>query len=355
MNSVKLFLGTILLVIVFVTPVSAYWQAGVAKVKITPEFPMWMSGYASRNQPAQGTLHDLWAKSLVFEDSQGAIGVLITLDLVGIDRETSQAICKQIQKKHKLPRSAIAICTSHTHTGPVVGLNLRSMYRDRLQTEQIKEIEKYTQRLIEKVVKVVGSAMANRGSATLSYGTGEATFAVNRRNNREPDVPKLRKEGDLRGPVDHDVPVLAVRNEQGKLIAITTAYACHATVLSFYQWSGDWPGFAQIQIEKDFPGAIALFWAGCGGDQNPLPRRKVELAQKYGRQLADAVKRVMQTRMKPVKGEFKTHFKEVKLPLAELPSVDELKKDMQSQNQYIVSRARMLLEKIENDSQLDKV
>ena len=29
-----------------------------------------------------------------------------------------------------------------------------------------------------------------------------------------------------------------------------------------------------------------MFWAGCGADQNPLPRRTVELAEKYGRQMA---------------------------------------------------------------------
>ena len=43
-------------------PAPAGWKAGAAKVKITPEKPMWMSGYSSRTKPAEGTLHDLWAK-----------------------------------------------------------------------------------------------------------------------------------------------------------------------------------------------------------------------------------------------------------------------------------------------------
>ena len=38
------------------------WKVGVAKVNITPENPMWMAGYASRDRPAQGKLTDLWAK-----------------------------------------------------------------------------------------------------------------------------------------------------------------------------------------------------------------------------------------------------------------------------------------------------
>ena len=59
-------------------------------------------------------------------------------------------------------------------------------------------------------------------------------------------------------------------------------------MLSFFQWCADYPGFAQSALEQAHPGAVALFWAGCGADQNPLPRRTVELAQKYGRQLAEA-------------------------------------------------------------------
>src|SRR5690606_14109847 len=105
---------------------------------------MWMSGYAGRNQPASGTLHELWAKSLVLEDEAGTKVALITLDLVGIDRATSQAICEQIQTRHKIPRAGIALCTSHTHTGPVVGTNLMSMYREKLSEEQLQRVEDYT-------------------------------------------------------------------------------------------------------------------------------------------------------------------------------------------------------------------
>ena len=40
------------------------WKAGVAKRAITPSTPMWMSGYASRDHPAEGKLTELWAKAL---------------------------------------------------------------------------------------------------------------------------------------------------------------------------------------------------------------------------------------------------------------------------------------------------
>src|SRR5438067_10591215 len=76
------------------------WKAGVAKINITPEQFMWMSGYAARDKPATGKMTDLWAKAMVLEDSGGKRAVLITLDLVGIDRRLSVSVCEKLQKKY---------------------------------------------------------------------------------------------------------------------------------------------------------------------------------------------------------------------------------------------------------------
>src|SRR5262245_59844381 len=107
---------------------SGPWKAAAAKVNITPKHFLWMSGYGSRNKPAEGKLTDLWAKALVLEDPGGRRGVLVTFDLVGIDRELSLAVCEELKQKHHLPREAIVLAASHTHTGPVVRDNLRVMY-----------------------------------------------------------------------------------------------------------------------------------------------------------------------------------------------------------------------------------
>ena len=41
------------------------------------------------------------------------------------------------------------------------------------------------------------------------------------------------REGKLKGPVDHSVPVLAVRSLDHELKALVFGYACHNTTLSF--------------------------------------------------------------------------------------------------------------------------
>jgi hypothetical protein len=325
------------------------WKAGVAKTVITPSQRMWMSGYASRDRSAEGTLHDLWAKALVIEDADANRAVLVTLDLVGISGELSSTIRDRIQDRYGLTRSQIALATSHTHSGPIVGGLTRFIYF--LDDDQNRLVDEYARFLSDRIVAVVGEALTDIAPATLQHGMGSATFAVNRRNNREADVPQLRKDNKLEGPFDHELPVLTVRRD-GELHAIVFGYACHSTVLSSYQWSGDWPGFAQIEIEQRHPGVTAMFWAGCGADQNPLPRRTVELAEDYGKQTATAVDKVLAGEMHTVKGGLATKYKEIELAFDTLPTRDQLLEDIESKNRYEAARARLLLERLDRGNSL---
>ncbi|HEY3967481.1 MAG TPA: neutral/alkaline non-lysosomal ceramidase N-terminal domain-containing protein [Planctomycetaceae bacterium] len=328
----------------------ADWQAGVAKVRITPDRPMWMSGYASRTHPADGTTIELWAKALVIEDDEGLRAVLVTLDLVGIDRDFSRNVCAALRDKYQLERRQIALCCSHTHSGPVVGRTLLSMFD--FDDAQRQLVADYTADLENKLVALVGEAIANVAPARLAWANGHSTIAVNRRTNRELEVPQMRDQGLLKGPVDYEVPVLAVRRLDGKLAAILFGYACHATVVDFYQWSGDYPGFAQLELEKSHPGAVALFFAGCGGDQNPLPRRTLDYAQEYGRSLARSVDTVLAGVMKRIEGGLVTRYAEIPLPLDTLPTRDRLVKQSASTNKYEASRAKMLLKQIDGGQPL---
>jgi hypothetical protein len=313
---------------------------------------MWMAGYAARTRPAEGKLHDLWAKALALEDSKGRRAVLVTLDLCGIDRQLSGEIRKALAEKQKLDRSQIVLCVSHTHSGPVVERNLAPMYF--LDAEHRKHVADYTTRLREQVIDIVDKAFDGLKPAVLHFGRGTATFAVNRRNNTEAEVPDLRAAGQLRGPFDHDVPVLAIKTEEGEPLAILFSYACHATVLDGYQWSGDYPGDAQIELEKRHPGVAAMYVAGCGADQNPVPRRKVELSGIYGQQLAAAVDEVLRGPLKKIDGPLTMSYREIDLPFETLPTREQIERDRESQDKYVASRAKMLLEKIDAGQPLSK-
>lgn len=331
---------------------SSAWKAGVASSTITPTVPQWMAGYGGRDHEAEGKLTELYAKALAVEDAAGERAVIISLDLCGIDRDFSLAVRARLEAQFGLALRQVALCCSHTHCGPVVGGNLMAMYF--LSPEQEERVRGYTKELEEKVVAVAGQALANLQACRLSWAKGCETFAVNRRNNVEAEVPRLRAAGQLVGPVDYEVPVLAVRSPEGHVLAVLFGYACHATVMDFYLWSGDYPGFAQAALEEAYPGAAALFIAGCGGDQNPLPRRRPELAEEYGRRLAAAVGRTLEGVMVPVEGRLHTAYTEVDLPFDRLPTREELVEQTAASDRYLARRAKLLLAQIDSGQPLSQ-
>ncbi len=322
------------------------WEAGVARVKLTPDHFMWMSGYGGRTVPADGKLTDIWAKALVLRDQTGQEAVLITADLIGIGAASTKQITAELRKRHGLERSQIAIATSHTHTGPALSDNLVPLHYLRAPEEEAARIQRYTERLRVMLVDVVSEAYKTMQPVYVTWGNGNCTVAVNRRNNSESEVPRLRLEGKLEGPFDHDVPVLAIRNSDLQLRVVVYGYACHSTVLSFTKWSGDYPGFSQEALEKQHPGLTAMFWAGCGADQNPLPRRTVELAQQYGTRLARSVDSVLQGRMQSVAGVMKIRYREINGRTDQPKTRQELEQVRQQGNQYERPYAQYLLDQL---------
>jgi neutral ceramidase len=300
------------------------WRVGMARAKITPPSPMYLAGYGSRDQAAESTLHDIWVKVLALEDANGSRGVVITCDVCGVSKKTYETVCSELKKRCGLERSQILFNVSHTHTGPALDECLQDY--NGWDDAAWARIRNYTRWLEKTIVEQAAAALGQMTPATLWIGQGQTDFAVNRRNNPEAEVPAMRQRGEpLKGPVDHSVPVLAVKTPDGRLRAVLFGYACHTTTLALLQWSGDYAGFAMIDVEKNHPGAEAMFFQACGADQNPLPRRTVALCQKYGTMLSSAVDAALRQPMKPVVPMLHTAFEFVDLPFERTMTADDLK------------------------------
>lgn len=313
------------------------WKAGVAKAVITPKEPLWLAGYAARTHASTGTIHDLWVKVLALQDAAGQNVVLVTTDLLGFPKALSDRIREQLRAQFALSKSQVLLNSSHTHSGPVLGDALQDIYP--LDATEQAKIKRYSRQLEAQIVSLVGQALRTMSPVTLSAQNGVTRFQVNRRQNKEGTLPE---QTQLNGPNDYAVPVIKVQDAAGQLKAIVFGYACHPTVLDLYQWSGDYPGFAQLELEKAHPGATALFVQGAAGDQNPLPRRTIPLARQYGRELAAAVDRVLDEPMRPLTAQIRTAYSEIDLPLAAPPSDEELAKTATDPTPYLQRWANRL-------------
>ena len=95
-----------------------------------------------------------------------------------------------------------------------------------------------------------------------------------------------------------------------------------------------------------------MFWAGCGADQNPLPRRSVELAKNYGRQLGQTVLAELKEPMQPITGKLHSQYSEIALPFDDLPDEADLQKDVDGKDIYRSMRAKVLLRQIQSGKPL---
>lgn len=325
------------------------WQAGAAKVSVTPMEPIWLSGYANRTKPSEGVVHDIYVKAAAFRQG-GRTSVIVTSDLQGFDTAMIANIATRVERLFAVPRSRLILNYSHNHSAPVTGQVLHLYYN--LTPQQRVVVDRYTNWLQDRIVQVVGDAIANIGPAELTFEQGLAGIAVNRRRAR----PNGRS---LFGPVDQDVPVLAIRAPGGKLRAMLFGYSCHTTALSGYQINGDYAGFAQQALEAKYPGTTALFVQGCGGDANPLPRimnsdgpEAMELARMYGTILARAVEAVLRAPMQTVQGELKTGYTEIQVPFTKPPTKEALEAKLAISTGFQRKQTQYLLDKLNRDGKL---
>ncbi len=316
------------------------WRAGLATIDITPPPGVWMGGYAARTEASQGTAQPLHAKALAIEDASGEPLVLVTLDLLGLTADVVARIADDVTRTHGVPRARLLLCSSHTHSGPVVDDQLAVAYD--LTRAQWDAVSASTRSIERKVVEVVGRALAARQPARLRTGQGTATFAANRRTQFTPD-----------GPVDHAVPVLAIDGPDGAVRGVVFGYACHNTTLqaAAVRFHGDYAGVAQQTLESRHPGVVAMYVAGCGADANPSPRGTEALVEQHGRSLADAVDAVLPAAA-PVTGTLRAEFAEPALAYAPHPAPDTWKQKLTADDVYQRRHARLMLDLLERDGRL---
>jgi neutral ceramidase len=314
-------------------------RAGVARIDITPQGSIWLSGYGNRNHPSTGVISPLAAKALAIEDTKGRRVVIVTTDLIGLPRSINDVVAARLQKEHGIERSEIVFNSSHTHTGPLVKANLPTMFE--LSGEDAARVNAYAQELTEKLYTVATASLANLEPAQVAYATGDAPFAINR---RLPSDKGIRLADNPQGPVDHSVPVIRVIGGNGKLKAILFAYACHNTTLTgeFYDISADYAGFAQSAIEAAHPGVVALFMMLCGGDQNPSPRSTLPLAKQHGSELAEAVEKVLAGGLEPLRGPIRSAYENTELKFA-LHTRETFEAELSSKTPAAVRRAKLML------------
>jgi neutral ceramidase len=252
-------------------------MAGVAKTIITPPAGVDLCGFGNRTGPSVGVHDDLQAGALYLRREQEVI--ILTLDLIGLDRAAVADIRTDITTATGVPASHIMIGCSHTHSGPST-----------FCLEYLgKPNAKYLALLKQKLVEVAAQAKSQATPATLGTIREPVSVGINRRQMSAGQMTIGRNE---RGRVAPYVDVVAVNAVTGPSLGRLFVHAAHPVTLGGDNLliSADWPGYAQRTLEQAYgDGTLALFGQGCCGNINSDPRGSFEIAEAQGRVMAGAV------------------------------------------------------------------
>ena len=254
-------------------------QVGMAEADITPPVGFPIAGYY-HERLADGTIDPLQAKALVLRDGDTQ-AALVVCDLIGIATDLSQAVRQRASEKTGIPVSNIVISATHSHTAPDY---MKELFLKLGSEEQEPLRAAYIEKLISGPVEAIVKAHAAAKPAVLESGAAwqQTPVSFNRRfvmsdgsvrtwmNYESPGVVRAA------GPIDPEIGLLSIRNEQGEPLGILSSFALHLDTVGGLKWSADYPYFiAQTLKKASGPKVISIFGTGCCGDINHSdPRRR---------------------------------------------------------------------------------
>ncbi|MDX9974298.1 MAG: neutral/alkaline non-lysosomal ceramidase N-terminal domain-containing protein [FCB group bacterium] len=246
---------------------NAAWglDAGTGVADITPDVKAYkvpMAGYGARdNKPATGVHDPLHAKVLFLRDGDVQVA-LITCDLRSITAEYKNQV---VAKTASLGFTAdnVFMAASHTHDGP-------SMYPEEFWQFQFGAYDpKIVDIMSTSTADALKRAVENAAPAKVGFGEGSIEGFV--RNRRWGYDTAAREAAGEKPALDPVAWVMRVDGMDGRPRVVLANIAAHPTILGAENMriSAEWPGVLQNELEKAFPGAVAMFTNGAEGDMAP--------------------------------------------------------------------------------------
>jgi hypothetical protein len=252
-----------LLLYLQMSPASVFSQptffTGIARINITPEVPIRMSGYGGRDEPFSGIHDSIFATAIVLEMGDKKMA-MVSADVVGFSHDFVDQTLKSIQTRSGIPSENVLVIAAHNHGGPIT-----SVYtKDPTETEIA-----YFASLQSKLSVVVSEALKNVQPAKIGAGKGRCTMNINRRGRHAEGGIWLGRNPD--GICDHEVGIIRIDNEQNEPIGAFLNWPCHATVSGpgNTEITGDWPGAAAHYFSAA-AGTMVMVTAGASADINPI-------------------------------------------------------------------------------------
>ena len=255
-------------------------RAGVAKAWFTVPKRVPLAGYSRRHgRPSSGVHDPVGVRALVATDAD-TTAALVSCDVLIIDEDLFEAVRRRAIARGLPQHLVLVLAATHTHSGPgAYGKKFLEKLSMGHFDPQVFDL------LAQTMTEVIVQAYARRRPCRLASGADRIEGLVE--NRMTPG-----------GLVDNELLVSAFYQERAEApFAVLVNFAAHPTTLGAWntELSADYPGVVMEEIERRFPDATCLFFAGSVGDQAPHKAGdRFERAQRIGRPLAQQAIRLVE-------------------------------------------------------------
>lgn len=241
------------------------FRASCVKVKITPDKPQWLLGYAARQ--STGVHDDLYHRIVAMDDGTMQF-FLISTDICLISPSYYDLFTRELEKATGIKRAQVWWTVTHTHSAPEVGppglgaAVLAARYDHEPNPE-------YSERVKNTLIEGIRQARNKLEPARLGVSAGFSVANINRRARDPEGQTSLGLNPE--GPADRQIGLIRLERPYGSPMALIANYAMHGTVLGpqNLQISGDAQGVVADYVEAKL-GAPMLYLNGAAGNMAPI-------------------------------------------------------------------------------------
>jgi len=294
-------------------------QLGTAKLKITPQTPVRLCGYATRTTVFQEVKEDLFLR-VQFLRHEGEALLFIYADLLWWGSDFVAQTRPKVAAAYHISEDRIFFVASHNHSGPPTS----NRFTPSLETYD----PAYARFLQERVLEGVGMAVNALEPVEAYRHDGSAALNVFRRLMVD---GKIQMRPNYQVAADQRLTVVAFRRPDGSLKGAMVHYPCHANLSNENAVQPDYPGVTLRMLDEAFPGSISVFLQGCTADLRPnsvLGQRFVpagyERVVQFAQDFFEACKGLLTQNGTAIQPRLRTHCQRVELPLDGVLPMDEL-------------------------------
>ena len=272
-------------------------KAGVAEIELKPELGLATGDGAPQ---AKGQLTPLYVKALVLANGQEKVA-LVTLDMLGIDRDDALRAAASCAERCGVPAHAIIMTCSHTHVAPSM-LPTMHTYRESFNPLFDAEAKRRERAWVDTVVATIADAVCQAEAAMQEASIGVVAadlpwLVFNRRRKTRNygvwthwvGIPKDQTCG-VEGPIDPGFGLFVVRDASHRPICLAWNFTGHNSFNFGDQYSADLAYTVQAAVDERIGEHVpCLYTPGCSGNTNYFDYNRPTGLEKATDDIASAI------------------------------------------------------------------